>query len=275
MESQEIASQEGAAAVAPESAPVETQEVQTEQPVEPVSEVSEPAQEQPAEEPKVVQELKRVRKRAQEAERKAAYYEGMMAAQQHKPAATTEVVDQTVSTPKLEDFDDFDQFEAAKEQYLIQKAKQELQRSMQMEQAKATQQQLDQKFAEKIAKAAEIEPDVADIVNDPTLPVSQDMASLIKQSEMSVELLKYINDNRQAAQRMMQMAPAQLGYEMGRLEATIAAKAMSVKVEAPKKVSMAPEPIQTVTSNGAVDPDPDSMPIEEWMKRFGGPPKRR
>ena len=112
-------------------------------------------------------------------------------------------------------------------------------------------------------------------MSDPTLPVSPDMASLIKQSDLSVELLKYINDNRQAAQRMMQMAPAQLGYEMGRLEASIVAKAQTVKVEAPKKVSMAPEPIQTVTSAGPTEADPDSMPIEEWMKRFGGPSKRR
>jgi hypothetical protein len=272
MEVQETATQEGAPAVSQESAPVE--EVQTEQPVEPVSEVSEPAQEQPAEEPKAIQELKRVRKRAQEAERKAAYYEGMIAAQQRSEPVVASAPT-AVTPPRLEDFEDFDQFEAAKEQYLIQRAKQELQQSLQAEKAKAHQQQIDQKFSEKLAKAAEIDPEVVEIVQDPTLPVSAEMANLIKQSDLSIELLKHLNDNRQAAHRMMGMSPAQLGYELGRLEASIAAKAQSQKVEAPKKVSMAPEPIQTVTSNGPVEVDPDNMPIEEWMKRFGGPPKRR
>lgn len=278
---QEFVAQQDASAAAPDSAPV-VQDNQAEptapadqNPDNTVNADSVPAQDdQPVKEPKAVQELIRVRKRAQEAERELAYYKGMAAAQQKSQEQPVQDTNPTVITPpKFEDFDDIDQYESAKEQYLINRAKAEFQAEEFKKAQRQIQQQIDQQFAEKLHKAAELDPEVIEIVQDVTLPISNDMAGLIKQSDLSIELLKHFNENRTVAQKLMAMTPAQVGLEIGRIEASIAAKTKTP--EPVKKVSMAPEPMQTVTPSGITDPDPDTMPIEEWMKRYGGPSKRR
>lgn len=278
---QEFVAQQDAQAAAPDSAPVvQDNQADSTVPVDQspdntVNADSVPAQDdQPAKEPKAVQELIRVRKRAQEAERELAYYKGMAAAQQKPQEQSVQDTNPVaIQPPKFEDFDDIDQYESAKEQYLINRAKAEFKAEEFKKVQRQTQQQIDQQFTEKLHKAAELDPEVIEIVQDVTLPISNDMADLIKQSDLSIELLKHFNENRTAAHKLMSMTPAQVGLEIGRIEAAIIAKTKTP--EPTKKVSMAPEPMQTVTPSGITDPDPDTMPIEDWMKRFGGPSKRR
>ena len=251
-------------------------EVTPEVSVEPEQAVNvESAPAQVEQEPKAIQELKAQRKKRQIAEQEAAYWRGVAEAsrKQQEYVAPPEVKAPAYDTPpKLEDYDDIETFEAENVKYIVRQAELNFERKLQQQKAEESTRQVEEKFKQRLADASDIEPDLVDIINDPTLPVSGDMANIIKRSDKSIELIKYLNLNRQAAQRLMQMSSYEVGYELGKIEAAFNKEAEAV--EPPKKVSMAPEPIRTVTPVGITDPDPETMPIEEWMKKFGGPHRR-
>jgi hypothetical protein len=276
MDTPELVVTQDTQAVTQESAPVAEVAVQDVQdtPVNAVQGDSAPPQvDEPDKEPKVVQELKAQRKKRQQAEQEAAYWRGVAEASRvPEPAAQPEMVPSHTEAPRLEDYEDIEAFEAANVKYIIQQAEMNIERKLQQKQVEESTRQIEATFQKRMADAAEIEPDLADIISDPTLPVSGDMANIIKRSDKSVELIKYLNLNRDTAKRMMHLSAHEVGYELGKIEAAFARQEKAI--EPPKKVSMAPEPIQTVTPVGISDPDPETMPIEEWMRKFGGPQRR-
>lgn len=272
MSNQEFDATNSAIAETQESAPETTVAPEvTETPEEAVNVESAPTQGEP--EPKAIQELKAQRKKRQIAEQEAAYWRGVAEASNRQPAApAAPTVPQPSEAPKLEDYEDLETFEAANVQYIIRQAEANIERKMTQKQAEEAARQVEESFKQRLDAASEMEPDIIDVINDPTLPVSDSMAQIIKRSDKSVELIKYLNLNRQAAQRMMRMSAHEVGYELGKIEAAFAREEKAAPP--PKKVSMAPEPIQTVTPVGISDPDPDTLPIEEWMKKFGAPARR-
>lgn len=217
---------------------------------------------------KVVEELKAQRKKRQDAERQAEYWRGMAEGRGKSEApATPEAADPSKppTAPKLDQFETYEQYEAAKDKYLVQTAKYEVlaeyQRNEQIK-AAAT---VEQAFQKRIEAAVKEDPSFVDVVRDPTLPISVNMIPILKESENAPKLLRWLDQNRGEAQRIAALPPLQAAREMGILEAKLSFT--PPPVEPPKRVSSAPEPVKTVTPVSSAVVDEDSLPMEEYHLR--------
>ncbi|MCK9361880.1 hypothetical protein M0Q28_06720 [Patescibacteria group bacterium] len=119
-------------------------------------------------------------------------------------------------------------------------------------------------FMERVNKAAETDPGILDLMEDRTLPVSQAMAEVIRESEVAPKILRFIADNRAEGKRIAGLPPLAAARELGRIEAKIMA---TPAPEPPKRVSQAPEPIRSLTPSGVTEIDLDKVPIDDFMKK--------
>ena len=268
----EFAAQEGVeVAAAPESAPVEQEVVATEegQQVEQAAEQVGNPEEQGSEPPKAVRELIEQRKKRQKAEQEAAYWRGMAEARgpqqapQEQPQAAP-ASNQPPKAPVLDNFDTYEEYEQAKDEYVIAKAEYQITQKYLQQQRAAQQKQAQMSFEQRLNDAAKADPTILEIKNDPTLPVSELMAQMLQRMETAPQMLKWLNNNRDDAQRMMRMDPMSLAMEFGRVDTLIKS---TPKPPAPKKVSAAPAPIQTVQATSSAEIDEDDLPMEEYYKR--------
>lgn len=235
----DVAGSEPAAAAAPESAP---------------GTASPEATGTPGSEPKAGVEHQKLRQRAQSAEAEAAYWRGV--AQGRTPSREQpEQHAQPQGPPKVDDFQSYDDFIVARAMY-----------DMRQEQAAFEQQraavQAHQQFQARLAEASKADPDVGRLASDPTLPVSPAMAQMLQQSEAPGDLLRYLDDHRDEAQRLFYLNPLLVARELGKIESRLTAKP-----EPQKRVSAAPEPVKPVSGRGAPDVDEDALSDDEWLAR--------
>ena len=265
-------------AVNTESAPVEETEVTTDAVNEEESATStEGSTEVEGSEPKqskAVKELISVRKRAQQAESEAAYYKALAQAgsgqglppqapqpayNPQKPAEFADVV-----APKQEDFDTWEAYEAKKEEYLIAKAGKQFMEQFNKNISMYNQSQAERTFETRIEAAAKENPAIRAILADNTLPINNNMAEVVKASELAPQLLTYLNENRAEAARIYGLSPMMAAKELGRVEALIQ---NTPKAAPPKRVSQAPEPIKTVNGVGSPVTDESKLSMDEWVER--------
>ena len=262
-------------AVTTESAPVtETEAPKADEPAEsaPATIATENTEEQGAEPSKAVKELIAQRKRRQEAEKEAAYYRGLAEARGAIPQTQTAPAQPQVPVaanvaPTSDQFETWEEYERAKDEYLISQAEQRVYLRQQQYQQQATVVQKQTTFNEKIEAAAVSDPTILSIVEDRTLPLHKHALPILYESDVAPEILKALNADRKEATRIRELFernPILGAREFGKLEASIIA---APKPTPPKKVSLAPEPIKTVTPSGASVPDEDKLPMEQWVKR--------
>lgn len=133
----------------------------------------------------------------------------------------------------------------------------EAQRQREAQEAQTLTQQFDSRA---MAFAAEVE-DYQQVALDPTLPVSDAMAQVIRSSEKGPQILYHLGQNRAEAMRLYQMQPLQAALEIGRLEARLA-------VPQPRRSSTAPPPVNPVVGGvGTPTLDPMKLSAEEWARR--------
>jgi hypothetical protein len=116
-------------------------------------------------------------------------------------------------------------------------------------------------FKSREAAFADSVEDYADVVYDPTAPISQPMAEVIRESEVGPQLAYYLAKNRTEAAEIASLPPIAAARALGRIEAKLTTPAP--KPVAPKAP---PPPPKVETSAEAIEDDPDNMPIEKWMK---------
>jgi hypothetical protein len=265
-------------AVSTEPAPVtEPVTVQTQEPssevepqgTEPIAAVN--PDDVPGSEPtKAVKELIAQRQKRQKAEQEAAYWrgvaEGRVAPQ--TPPATQEVKPQEYDTPPvkpvLDSFETYEQFEAAKDDYLIKQAEFNMAQRFKHEQSRVQTESKAQTFNRRLQEAAKNDPTITDIVQDPTLPISNTMVPILQESELAPQILKYLHNNRQEAARIASLPPVLAAKELGAIEARIQFKPAPTP---PRQVSVAPEPLTTVATTSSTTVDEDDLPISEFIKR--------
>lgn len=216
-------------------------------------------------------ELIALRKRAQEAENQNIYLRAMLERGQQPtdlpgatPPAGSPKPDATLQPPKLDDFETFEEYEAAKDQYLIEKAKVSIKADL-TQQTVATQvSRVEQAWNERLEKESKEDPTLINIINDQTLTINPHMAAIIKSSEMGVKILKHLDQNREVALHIARLHPIQAAVEMGKLEARLSA---APPPESPRKVSQAPEPIKPVNAIGTPVVDENNLSTDEWIRR--------
>ena len=194
--------------------------------------------------------IKQLVAKQREAERDAEYWRGV--AQGQKPP----VVPQAPNVPKPEDFESYDDFIVAKAEhnYSVKQAQQK---------ERETYESLNATFNERINKAAENDPEILEIVNDKTLPVSAPMAMSIKESDAAPEILKYLSEHRDESLKLSRMSPIAAAREIGKIEY----KLTNVPKVETKKVSQAPEPIKPVEPKGPQVVDIEKISMDEYVKK--------
>ena len=116
-------------------------------------------------------------------------------------------------------------------------------------------------FKSRESTFAESVEDYADVVYDPSTPISAPMAEVIRESEVGPQLAYYLGKNRNEAAKIAAMSPIAAARELGRLEAKLAAP-----VTKPVVPKAPPPPPKVDTAQDVVEDDPEKMPIDKWIK---------
>ncbi len=172
--------------------------------------------------------------------------------QQHSEALKNE--------PRRESFSDDDAYLQAQVEHLAEvKAAQKV-----AEREKAIDaERRNESFTEKAEKAAERYQDFHSVVNNPALPINNDMAEFIQESDLGAEVAYYLGKNPTKAAQISQMSPVKAGAELSRIEAELAARPKA-------NPSKAPEPINPVGQRGkssASSLPSDDDDIDTWMQK--------
>lgn len=208
--------------------------------------------------------------------------------------------------PKAADFNSLEEYERAKDEYLVDYAKRKALDEFESNRKKADadnhQRNIDSQFNERVQQYSKIDPEITDILNDPTLPASDAMVVAVKESELGPQMLRYLSDNRKEALRIFNMSPTSAMRALGKIESKIEAKnagssntgggvnvggagtntnpnpgqggnadpnaspTQDVDGVNRSRVSNAPAPIQTLKPGGDVEVDLENLPMEEYVK---------
>lgn len=128
--------------------------------------------------------------------------------------------------------------------------------------------QLVSAYHERVDEAIEKYPDYQQVVENPSLPVTNVMAASIRASEIGPDVAYYLGSNPKEADRISRLPDFLQAKEIGKLEAKLAA---SPPV---RRTSSAPAPIAPVTSRQSSAPSFDttdprsvkSMSTSEWIE---------
>jgi hypothetical protein len=285
---EEIATQEAAAA-ATAAPPATDEQKPTEEaaPATPETKDEKPTEEAPPAAPAADPALsegaeKRIRElvaKQRASEREAEYYRGLAEGRVSKPPdaapAPLKIEDylpteQEFTTVGLtaENFEkmgrSYDDLLMAKSAFAIEKRNAVLTRRADEDRVRESVARTQQTFMERINKAAETDPGILEIMEDRTLPVSQTMAEIIRESEVAPKILRHLSVNRAEGLRIAQLSPLAAARELGRIEAKIMAAPAPAP---PNRVSQAPEPIRPLTPSGVTEIDLDKVPIDDFMKK--------
>ncbi len=141
-------------------------------------------------------------------------------------------------------------------------------RFKQREAQRAQQEQLS-KYQEREEIARDKYDDFDQVVYRDSLPITDEMAELIKVSDIGPDLAYWLGQNEAEAKRISRLSPLVQAKEIGKIEITLGFKPVVVK-----KVSKVPEPIVPLTSRSTstfkfdtTDPRSTStMSTSEWIE---------
>lgn len=242
---------------------VENQEPQNEQPeVEETEKKEEPAI------PKGVQKrIDRAVRQRYEAEARAKMLEERLAAveqrQYQQPPQQTKPLDN--EEPRIENYQNFDEYVAAKAAYIAEKKITETltarEKAQLAEREAAERQKTADGWSKRIAQATAEMPDFEDVVASSDVPMTPPMREAIMESDIGPRMAYYLAQNPDEALKIAEMSPIRAISALGRLEERLSANSPQTKT-----VSSAPSPIKPVGSRATVSKDPDKMSTEEWLE---------
>jgi len=194
------------------------------------------------------------RRRAELAERELARLKEEAAKQQP----------QAGQPPRVDDFDTYEDFLRAQVQYELEQREalrnQEASLSQQAQQRADVQVRVEKTFEQGRGRYEDFD----EVVTNPNVPVTDAMVEAIATSDVGADVAYFLGKNPAEAARLAALPPLELGRAIALIE-------MQVSRQPEKKL---PDPVPTVPkAEGkakAVEPDPDSLPIDEWMRRYGG-----
>lgn len=118
-------------------------------------------------------------------------------------------------------------------------------------------------FLEKAEAAAERYPDFQAVVSNPSLPINDEMAEFIAESDLGADLAYYLGKHPTRAAEIARMSPVKAARELTRIETDLASRPQA-------RVSKAPEPITPVGNRGRASTSSlpsDDDDIETWMRK--------
>lgn len=169
---------------------------------------------------------------------------------------------QPVSRPTLEDSDhDQERFATAMTDWAVDQAtsaaKTQVDETLRLRAAEDEQATIKAQWQDKSEEFAEKHADFHDVIANPTIPISKDMADVFMESDMGPAIAYHFGKNPDIAARISRMTPRKMALAIGRLERDLT----SPKPQ-PTRAPTPPTPV------GGQQPDTDIaiMPIDDWMK---------
>ena len=121
-------------------------------------------------------------------------------------------------------------------------------------------------YQDRVEKVRDKYDDYDDVVKNPSLRITDEMAEVIKASDLGPDLAYHLGSNPKEAARIAGLHPLHQARELGKIEASLIANPPA------KKTTSAPDPITPVrrgSTNPAYDPtDPRSVKMDpkDWIK---------
>lgn len=226
----------------------------------------------------VIAQRNEEREKREREEREKEYWKGVAEGRKgiipNDPASSNQNTPTAPVAPDISKFETFEEYEAAKETYLINKTKWEInqdaikreqERKIQEEQNRRKQdmdrvaQNWQTKKMEGQAKYA----DFQTVISNPTFTQNGVMGFLIQGSNCADDLAYYLAKNPAEMQRLNSLPPYAAAKEVGVLEMKLTSKS----AENRNVISQAPAPITPVIPGSTAEVDEDQLPIEEFVRR--------
>jgi hypothetical protein len=209
---------------------------------------------------KLVWEREQANRRAEEAARRAAYYEGL--AQGGRPQGAPQAKE---GPPKQEQFESYDE-------YLRALTRHEIRTEMAQERQKLTQdleaRELRGTFESRAQAMREEHSDFDEVVFNDNLSISVPMRDAFMNLPDGARLAYHLGQNPEEAFRISRLSPNHQMLELGRISHVLASPS-APRTPAPKPVvSAAPSPITPVRPAAqATEKLRDDLSVAEWMRR--------
>lgn len=164
--------------------------------------------------------------------------------------------------PVLESFESYEEFSEALADWKVEQKFAEREQRQQAETAAQAAKRQQAEFSTRIREAATRAPELIDLVNDDTLPVSPAMGDVIRSVANGPDVLLYLHQNREEAARLYDMPPHVAAFELGRLAA-------GIQPPQPRRVTVPPKPINTLGGGASPTPfDPSTIKDGDEYKRW-------
>lgn len=211
--------------------------------------------------PGVHQRIDELTKSFRDAEREREYWReqalrGQQPKEQPQPAqAATSDPDE----PTLESCD-YDPGKFSREHYQWMRGQERKQEAAQERVKKLT----DREAAFRVAH-----PDYDAVARNPSLPITQQVAEVILETDDPPAVAYYLGQNPDEAAAIAQMTPHQIGRAIGRIEAKLSAPAATEtqRQPEPKTVTNAPAPVTTLSGSPAVKKSLDDLSMREYAEQ--------
>lgn len=215
--------------------------------------------------PKGVQRrIDRAVRQKYEAEARAKMLEERLTAleqNQRQPSQVQKAIDN--SEPKIENFDDFDSFVAAKAEWIaarkIEETLTERERRQLAERENYARHELSLSWQKRVSEATVELPDFEDVILSSEVPMTGQMQQAIMESDVGPKLAYYLATNPDEAIQISKMSPIGAIRALGRIEERLSSRPV-------KKSTSAPEPIKPVGGRATVKKDPGQMNDAEYAK---------
>lgn len=169
------------------------------------------------------------------------------------------------SEPKIENFDDFDKYVAAKAEWIaskkINETLSERERRTAEERVATAHYKAVDGWNQRLAEATAEMPDFEEVVSSSDLPMSDFMRDAIIDSDLGPKVAYWLANNPDEAKKIASMSPLATVKAIGRIEERLESQA-----KAPKKPTGAPAPLKPVGGKASVQKDPGQMSDAEYLE---------
>lgn len=215
--------------------------------------------------PKGVQKrIDRAVRQKYEAEARAKMLEERVAAMEARQFAPQQAASKGEDEPLIDNFDNFDEYVAAKAEYIakrqIEQAMTAREREQQAERHRMEQAKIAESWGKKLAKATEEIPDFEEALQSSDLPMTPVMRQAIMESDIGPKLAYHLATHPEEAIALSGMSEIGVVRALGRLEERLSGQKPEIVT------TNAPKPIVPVGTRASVRKDPGKMSDAEYEK---------
>ena len=169
------------------------------------------------------------------------------------------------SEPRIDNFDDFDKYVAAKAEWIaskkINETLQERERRIAEERVSTAHAKAVDSWNKQLEKATAELPDFTEVIESSDVPMSDFMRDAIIDSDLGPKVAYWLANNPDEAKKIAFMSPLATVKAIGRIEERLESQA-----KAPKKPTGAPAPLKPVGGKASVQKDPGQMSDAEYLE---------